>query len=281
MLGVNQSLAYSFSDISGFSSSTASEAGLTQTDYAQIVANVIKALLTIVGALFVILFIYAGFIWLTSSGNEEKINKSKKTIMYAVIGAFIVTAAYSITSFIATSIPGQSVNAPTNINTTPVNAAGADCTTQGGTCTTPLECDTVLRGTSLGYLDCGANICCSTTLTAPYMPGYNAGACSSMGGICSTYYDCQHAYQGTPSTLCGVQVTPELGCGSNICCLNVPTTRIDCGKCGHQGKGACDSDECKNIRTETTGYTGWGNCEFHGLPYPYCEFSPGGANCNR
>ena len=269
LIGLNQALAYSFTDISGFSSSTANEAGLTQTDYAQIVANTIKAMLTIVGALFVILFIYAGFTWLTSSGNEEKINKAKKTIMYAVVGAFIVTAAYSITSFIATSIPGQSV-VPTNTNTPGTNTAGgADCTTQGGSCMTSNQCDT-LHATSLGFMDCGANICCNTSLIPPGTPGYNAAACSSMGGLCATYYDCQNAYQGTPITLCGGQISADQGCGSNICCINVPTTRQECAKCGHQSQGICDSAECKALGN---------NCEFHGAGF-YCTFAPSSTpNC--
>jgi len=188
--------------------------------------------------------------------------------MYAVVGAFVVTAAYSITSFIATAIPGQSV-VPTNTGSTNNALAGSGCTAQSGTCMTSNECE-VVHGTSLSFMDCGANICCQTAYVPPGSPGYNAAACSSMGGLCATYYDCQNAYQGTPITLCGGQISADQGCGSNICCINVPTTRQECAKCGHQSQGICDSAECKALGN---------NCEFHGAGF-YCTFAPSSTpNC--
>jgi len=152
------SLAWSFSDISGFTSTTASEAGISQTETAPMVAKIITAVLGIVGALFVILFIYGGFIWLTSAGNDEKINKAKKILSYAVIGVVIVAAAYTISTFIANAIfTGTAPTQGTGTGTTGAN----DCTSAGGVCATYDYCTRDLQGTSLGVkTQCPDQVCC-------------------------------------------------------------------------------------------------------------------------
>jgi hypothetical protein len=182
------SLAWSFSDISGLTKTTAGEAGLSQTDYAVIVANIITAILGIVGVIFVILFIYGGFIWLTSAGNEEKIGKAKKILSYAVIGVIIVAGAYAITTFIAGAIPAGTGVAPTG-GTTPTGAT--DCTggTPPGVCATYDYCLRTLQGTNLGVKDqCPNQICCK--------PSVSPQKCSECGKkdichlrICSTIFD--------------------------------------------------------------------------------------------
>ncbi len=65
-----------------------------------IAALIINTLLTFLGILFVILIIYAGFLYLTSAGAKEKIEKAKNLLLYAVIGLAIVLSAYSVTYFI-------------------------------------------------------------------------------------------------------------------------------------------------------------------------------------
>ena len=65
-----------------------------------IIANIVKYLLSFLGVIFVILIIYAGFLWMTAGGNEEKIKKAKGLITNATIGLLIVLAAYTITHFV-------------------------------------------------------------------------------------------------------------------------------------------------------------------------------------
>jgi amino acid transporter len=67
---------------------------------AEIIATVIKAALGLLGVIFIILLVLAGFNWMTASGNEEKIDKAKQTITRAIIGLIIIIAAYSITYFV-------------------------------------------------------------------------------------------------------------------------------------------------------------------------------------
>ncbi len=64
-----------------------------------IVADIIIIVLQLLGIIFFALMVYAGFLWMTASGNEEKVETSKKIIFQAVIGLAIILASYSITIF--------------------------------------------------------------------------------------------------------------------------------------------------------------------------------------
>ncbi len=77
----------------------------SQTGLAQVVASVIKAFLGLLGIIFLTLLVYAGYMWLTAQGDEEKVTNAKKTIQRAVIGLVIVTAAYAITYFVFANLP--------------------------------------------------------------------------------------------------------------------------------------------------------------------------------
>ena len=64
------------------------------------VAKIIRSLLGFMGIIFVILFIYAGFLWMTAGGNESKIEESKKYLSRSIIGLVIILSAFSITGLI-------------------------------------------------------------------------------------------------------------------------------------------------------------------------------------
>ncbi|NUM25911.1 MAG: hypothetical protein HUU49_04865 [Candidatus Buchananbacteria bacterium] len=77
------------------------ETGLgTQTSLSLMVSAIIRVFLSFLGVIFVVLIIYAGFMWMTSAGNEDKISKAKKIMASAIIGLAIVLAAYAITYFV-------------------------------------------------------------------------------------------------------------------------------------------------------------------------------------
>ena len=76
----------------------------TSKDPRDIVINVIKVFLTLLGIIFLVLIMLAGYKWMTSQGNQEKVDEAKKEITRAIIGLIIIMAAYAITSFIFTDI---------------------------------------------------------------------------------------------------------------------------------------------------------------------------------
>ncbi len=73
---------------------------VTPETFSKSVAKMINVVLGFLGIIFLVLFVYAGFMWMTAAGNEEKISKSKKTMAAAIIGTAIILAAYAISYFV-------------------------------------------------------------------------------------------------------------------------------------------------------------------------------------
>jgi hypothetical protein len=69
--------------------------------------DIIQLALSILGVLFVVFMIHAGYLWLTAAGNEQRVDKAKKIIFESIIGLVIVIAAYAITYFIVEAFKGQ------------------------------------------------------------------------------------------------------------------------------------------------------------------------------
>ncbi len=73
------------------------------------VAKGIQLVLSLLGIVFVVLIVYAGFLVFTAAGNDENVSKAKKIIEYAVIGLIIIVSAYSITNFITSRILAETI----------------------------------------------------------------------------------------------------------------------------------------------------------------------------
>jgi hypothetical protein len=70
-----------------------------------IIAAIIRAILSLLAAIFLVLMILSGFKWMTAAGNEEQVKKAQETIKSALIGLVIVLAAYAITYYVFTYLP--------------------------------------------------------------------------------------------------------------------------------------------------------------------------------
>ncbi|NQU78103.1 Ig-like domain-containing protein [Candidatus Falkowbacteria bacterium] len=70
------------------------------------IAKIIRWVLGFLGLIALILLIYAGFMWMTSAGNPERIEKAKKIMISAVIGMLIIVTAFAITTFLIRSFGG-------------------------------------------------------------------------------------------------------------------------------------------------------------------------------
>lgn len=73
------------------------ETGRSASEYVQ---DVITYLLMFISIIAVIYIIYAGFQILIWNGDEEKLKKSRGTIIYVIIGIVIIWLAWPITRFI-------------------------------------------------------------------------------------------------------------------------------------------------------------------------------------
>lgn len=71
----------------------------------QMVAGmIIQRLLEVVGMTMILLFVYGGYLRVTAQGEEQKIEKSTKTMEGAVIGLLIIISSYGITRFVSARI---------------------------------------------------------------------------------------------------------------------------------------------------------------------------------
>lgn len=77
---------------------------LTGTNPQQLIGKVINAILGLVGSIALAMFIWGGFTWMTASGNNEKVQKGKDIIIWAVIGLVVIFSAYALVNFVFTSI---------------------------------------------------------------------------------------------------------------------------------------------------------------------------------
>lgn len=78
----------------------ATQAGFTQTDLGVMVGKIVQAVLSMLGLIALILVIVAGFQWMTSGGNEEKISGAKKLMSAGIIGLVIVLIAWAATTYV-------------------------------------------------------------------------------------------------------------------------------------------------------------------------------------
>ena len=81
---------------------TAGGAGynLTSNTVEPLINTIITVVLSFLGVVFFVLMIYAGWLYMTSSGDDKKV-KAAKDLIWAAIGGFVVIiAAYAITAFV-------------------------------------------------------------------------------------------------------------------------------------------------------------------------------------
>lgn len=65
------------------------------------IQSIIQILVTIAGLVSAGFFVWGGFGYITSSGNPEMLDRSKKTIIYAAIGLAVVLGAFVLTNIVS------------------------------------------------------------------------------------------------------------------------------------------------------------------------------------
>lgn len=61
-----------------------------------LVGKGLTVVLGVMGSITLLAFVYGGYMWLTSAGNDEKVRAGTDTLMYSTIGLFIIFGAYAI-----------------------------------------------------------------------------------------------------------------------------------------------------------------------------------------
>lgn len=147
------------------------------TDIKGNIGIIIEAALGLVATIFFILIVYAGIMWMTAAGIEERSGKARKIIIDCVVGLAITVSAYGITLYMASSLGG---------GTTTGTGAGGTCEAAGGACESQMggnPCDSsgidgIYQGNKISDVS-GCNqdqVCCELK------PG--TYKCNRMGGVC-------------------------------------------------------------------------------------------------
>jgi type IV secretion system pilin len=145
----------------------ASGAGLKNPGIPALIGRILKALLGFVGTLFLILMVYAGFLWMTARGDSKKVDQAKQLITGAVIGVVIIAASYAITDLVIKSVTGT---AQTTSQTAPETPEGPSCTLS---CTTPLDCGPLPDSCGI----CSSCKCADGSLSTNNNPCPSTGSC--------------------------------------------------------------------------------------------------------
>lgn len=178
---------------------------LGNSDPRSIVSKVINIALGFLGIIAVIIVIYGGFVWMTASGEEEKIEKAKKILKAGIIGLVIILSAWGIVTFVFNKL-GDATG----------NGSGGSCNSGE---TKDCGCDGVRSCLSNGtWGDCVGSSCCF---------GCPGSSCSSgLAGICIK-----------DNTQCNA----GLICGDSCTCIYKPCGTVSGSTCSPNNDD-CDND---------------------------------------
>lgn len=210
-----------------------------------VIKSMVNYFIGFLGFIGVIVFVYAGVLWVTSGGNDEQIEKAKKMMTYAALGLLIVILSFSIVRFITSSAGGGQTcsvnsdcqdgficNADNFCESTGNEGGGATCQADsdcgvGFVCTNSV-CSLPAGSGCLSSLDCSPGQYCSAV-----------GACVNGTSVqCQDNSDCSEPKQCDPFGFCH---DPNAGSGStcsdNSDCPTGYVCNGDSNSCEIQGTG--------------------------------------------
>jgi len=83
-----------------------------QTTLPQLIGNIVKILIGSLGILFLLLTVYAGYLYLTARGEEDHVKHAKETLQRGVTGMVIILIAYALAAFVINLLTNATTSAP-------------------------------------------------------------------------------------------------------------------------------------------------------------------------
>lgn len=87
-----------------FGQSILSSTSLPSTAPNQFISNIINTVTGLLGVILIGMLVYGGALYLTSAGNEQRVESGKKTITYAIVGVIVIAAARIIAEFVIRAV---------------------------------------------------------------------------------------------------------------------------------------------------------------------------------
>lgn len=192
-----------------------------------VVLAMVNYFIGFLGFIAVVVFVYAGVLWVISGGNDEQITKAKKIMTYASLGLVVVILSFSIVRFITGSAGGggtctadsdcQSGYTCENGFCQSIGPEGGGTTPTPSACTSSLDCGPGQYCSVVGACVDGASLTCQDNSDCPtpkqcdpfgfcHNPGSGSGSTCSDNSDCPTGYVCNG-----DSKICEVQGTGGAG----------------------------------------------------------------------
>ena len=73
-------------------------------DFFETLGLILNIVLSVLGVALLVLFIYAGFLWMTAAGNDQRVAKAKGILLNAIIGMLILVSSYAISAFVVSQL---------------------------------------------------------------------------------------------------------------------------------------------------------------------------------
>ncbi|MCB9798648.1 hypothetical protein H6758_02895 [Candidatus Nomurabacteria bacterium] len=77
---------------------------LQEVNINRLIGRIIGQALGLLGSISLAVFVYGGFMFLTSAGNDDKVKKGTNAMLYAAVGVFLVLASYVILREVFTKV---------------------------------------------------------------------------------------------------------------------------------------------------------------------------------
>lgn len=139
-------------------------------DLPTLTGQLLGAVLSLIGIIFLLLMVYGGILWMTAHGNSQQTDKSLSIIISAVIGLIIVLGAYILVNFLFSAAGGGGAGS-TDVCANPVaglSGGAIDCTVNPEGCAAldpGLECNSngICQATSDSFCTskCGSDFTCT------------------------------------------------------------------------------------------------------------------------
>jgi len=94
---------------------TCGDGGCNVCDAIGVGINITKIMLGTLGSAALLIFVYGGFLMLTSRGHSDQVQKGKDALINAVKGVIIVLASWMVINYGLAIMLGQNVSEPVKI----------------------------------------------------------------------------------------------------------------------------------------------------------------------
>lgn len=78
----------------------------------EIIARLIRVLLGLSGSVALLMFVWGGFLWLTSAGETKRVTQGKETLKWASLGLVVIMLAYTMVQVVIAALTSGTVLGP-------------------------------------------------------------------------------------------------------------------------------------------------------------------------